>query len=194
MAKTKEEKESSVLASQFYMSNTGASSFAASSLLPTGISDMATIMDEMNDLSQTVIDGDNRKIQGALITQSKVLNILFSRLIERAQNQSTIEWFKTHMDFALRAQNQCRKTLLALDAIQNPPQKQIVGQQNIALNQQVNNGVLIDKINPDNELLSEVHNEALDIGRTIDTIAINQNPAAMEMVNGGKDKRRKRKK
>jgi hypothetical protein len=58
-------------------------------------------------------------------------------------------------DIAFKAQNQSRKTLLALSAIKHPQQQTVVKQQNVAFNQQVNNDTTHGrhKINPENELL-----------------------------------------
>lgn len=44
--------------------------------------------------------------------------------------------------FALKAQNQCRQTLAALAEIKNPRRTTLIGQQNNATNQQVNNAAI----------------------------------------------------
>ncbi len=103
--------------------------------------EITALIDQVTELTESVLNGDDTKIKSALITQSKTLGVIFNNMITKAVKAPTMEGFKIFMDVALRAQNQCRKTLLALDAIQHPQQQTVVRQQNIAVNQQVNNEV-----------------------------------------------------
>jgi len=131
-----------------------------------------------------------------LMAQAKTLELLFNSMINNSLAAKHFDSIRYHMDIALRAQNQCRKTLLALETIKNPPQKQIVGQQNIALNQQVNNGVFdashdhAKKIKPENELLEVSHEQRLDKGAQRTSSKINS-PVEAVKISRRKNGRRK---
>jgi len=158
--------------------------------------DLELLHDALKEQTSDVLDGDASKIEIMLMVQSKTLDMLFNAMISKSLEAKHIESVRYHMDIALRAQNQARKTLLALATIKNPPQKQIVGQQNIALSQQINNGVTLksehQKLKPENELICEAKYETLDNGGTLKTSAANQNTKTVAMVNRRKNATRQR--
>lgn len=125
-----------------YTANVPAAALTISSILGNH-ADISTLIDQLNTLAAETIHGDTTKIEGALIMQSKTLSVIFSKMVENAVSAKFVEQFKVYMDVALKAQNQSRKTLLALSAIQHPQQATIVKQQNVAFNQQINNGTEI---------------------------------------------------
>lgn len=127
-----------------YTGNVPAAALTISSILGNH-TDASTLINQLNTLAAETINGDTTKIEGALIMQSKTLSVIFSKMVENAVNAKFVEQFKVYMDVALKSQNQSRKTLLALSAIQHPQQATIVKQQNIAVNQQVNNST--EKLN-----------------------------------------------
>lgn len=95
-----------------------------------------------------------------LVSQAHMLDMLFYRLIRRAETNSNAGYLEaagTYMKLAMRAQSQCRTTWETAAKIKNPPV--IVKQQNVAHNQQVNNGRDIEnppsKLAEDNELLPD---------------------------------------
>ncbi len=121
--------------------------------------------------------GDKSTLEETLICQAKTLDVIFNMMVSRAARAEYLDGLRAYMDIALRAQGQARKTLLALDAIKYPAQRQIVGQQNIALNQQVNNG---GYLKPGNELLEVKNEQRLDTGKAETTIKINPPVEAVE--------------
>lgn len=121
--------------------------------------DLETLIRDLMEKTNEV-DSDNLAcIEQMLVTQAVTLNIIFNRCVVNAGATDTwIDQIERFANIALRAQNHFRKTALALAAIKHPPQKQIVEQQNIAVNQQVNNGAKSPVRDPQkvkNELLSD---------------------------------------
>lgn len=105
-----------------------------------------------------------------LTTQAHALDAIFSRLAAHSSNfiGTEVHLAESYLKLALRAQNQCRTTLEALAAVKNP-HSVYVRQQNIAHNQQVNNGQgparradAAETENAPNELLEVEHGERLD--------------------------------
>jgi hypothetical protein len=80
-----------------------------------------------------------------LITQVHVLNIVFNRSLQKAQEQTQFKGLDIYMKQGLKAQAQCRATIEAIAALRNP-MPSVVKQTNIANGpQQVNNGGRIDE-------------------------------------------------
>ena len=95
------------------------------------------------------------------------------------------------MRLALKAQAQCARTIEVLSTIKNPPVI-YAKQANIAHgHQQVNNGKQPahtgKTLNSSNELLNEDSNATLDTRGTTEASSVNQDMAAVETLNGGKD-------
>lgn len=167
--------------------------------------DYLVLQKEIKEQTEKVQKGDTSGIETTLMCQAKALDMLFNTMVTQAVGSEHLDAMRAHMDIALRAQNQGRKTLLALAAIKYPPQQQFVGQQNIALNQQVNNGVsrqMVEsqgggehlgniKIKPKNELLEKQDGKRLDTKAPSATIKAHSPVEAVE-VGGGKNTRRKR--
>lgn len=191
-----DDKKLAIKVSRFYTDNAPSSALAISSLLGEA-ADISTLIKQVDELSSDVIDGNNRKVQGMLITQSKTLQVIFNHMASKAVETKTMEGLKIYMDIALKAQNQCRNTLLALNEIQNPPQQQtIVRQQNVAINQQVNNQTeMLDNktevIDFTNELISEGNHASLDIGRTLKAGTVDQKAKAVVKVDRSHNTSRK---
>jgi hypothetical protein len=97
------------------------------------------------------------------------------------------ETAERYMKLALRAQGQCRATLETLALIKNP--QPYVRQQNVAVNQQVNNGAQPPRAeeNPKstNELLTDRRGEyeTLDAGGTAATGGTDKELEAVAAVN-----------
>ena len=89
-------------------------------------------------------------------------------------NTSQVEAFGK---IALRAQNQCQRTLKTLLEYKNPKRTTFIKQQNNATNQQINEGELKEisekEINPANKLLEENHEARLDTGKTKEAVTVN---------------------
>ncbi|MCK0510160.1 hypothetical protein [Aromatoleum buckelii] len=95
----------------------------------------------LKDQSEAFNRGDMTHAEAMLSSQATALQTLFTRLAERAMEQSTMAHLEGFMRLALRAQAQCRGTLETLSAIKNPPVI-YAKQANVTTGpQQVNNGV-----------------------------------------------------
>jgi hypothetical protein len=115
-----------------------------------------------------------------LITQAKVLEYVCYDSLGRLSSAEMHD-AEIYANIALRAQNQSRKTLLALGELKNPRHAVFVKQQNNALNQQINNLAENSK-KVANELLESKQNEQWMDGRTqATTIGINQAMEALEI-------------
>ena len=75
-----------------------------------------------------------------LISQAYSLDAIFGNLARRAVAQEYLPQYQVYLQLALKAQAQCRATLQTLVEVKYPRQTQFVRQQNVAVNQQVNNG------------------------------------------------------
>ncbi len=103
--------------------------------------DINAAHEEIKKQASKILRSDFSTVESMLTVQSLTLDALFNEMLRRSLDATNSKAKRFYMDAALRAQNQGRKTLLALDAIKHPSQKQIIGQQYIASNQQVNNGI-----------------------------------------------------
>ena len=151
--------------------------------------DLASIIKKVNEQVDKVLKGNTDGMVSVLVSQAMVLNAVFTNMLSRSMKYNDPEDIRHYADIALRAQNQARKTILALDAIKHPKPQTFVAQQNIAGVQQVNNGLPDNDQNlkPENELLTnEVQYAAMDTFRTAEAIPID---SAMEAM--GKVHRRK---
>lgn len=157
-------------------------------------SDLQTLHDELQVQAQTVLkDNDLGLLESMLLSQAQVLQGVFHYAAERIAGTSTIEQLRAYSDLTIKANAACRKTVVALSHLKNPPPVTFIRQQNNAINQQVNN----DKIpeishNSANELLSleQKASETLDARRALKTSRVDQAMAAVE-VGRRKNARRK---
>lgn len=116
-----------------------ASNFAKGSF---GVLDLAESISVMNEKIAKVKAGDMSDVEATLIAQAVTLDTVFNELARRAalnmgEHMTATE---TYLRLAFRAQAQCRSTLETLAEVKNPRQATFVHQQNIAGQQQVNNG------------------------------------------------------
>ena len=143
------------------------------------------IINRVNDSTT----GKSSKNEIMLSAQAVILDLLFNKMVSLSINSRSLKSMQACMDIALRAQNQSRKTLIAINSLNHPQQPMFVKQQNVALNQQVNNGAPMEsqELKPENELIRSDHNATLDIGRTIKTSSVNQNSKTVAIVNRSQD-------
>jgi hypothetical protein len=102
--------------------------------------DLAGLVDELSDQAKTANDGNPKRAEGMLMVQAHTLDAIFNHLARRAINAQYMNQLEPYLRLALKAQSQCRATLETLNTIKNPPQLAWIKQQNVAVNQQVNNG------------------------------------------------------
>lgn len=159
--------------------------------------DITEAVEVMKEKSEKIIAGDLSELEATLVAQVITLNTIYNTLILRSAHSmgNSLKITETYMRLALKAQAQCTRTVEILAAMKNPPIV-IAKQANIAQgHQQINNGNQSathagKTINSANELLSEDSNAALDTRGTVEAGGINQELAAVETVDRGKDTNR----
>jgi hypothetical protein len=136
---------------------------------------------------------DLQYIEQLLYSQALSLDAVFNNMLRRTAYSQQIDQTQIFCQIALKAQNECRRTLATLAEIRNPRKSTFIKQQNCAVNQKVNNQFQPESFEtPANELLSENNHETLDYRRTDQTIPANSQMDAMEAINGSKDTHRKK--
>jgi hypothetical protein len=83
-------------------------------------------------------EGDLSHLEAILYAQIETLNTVFQATLNQANATQYLESAQHHYDCALKAQNQCRRTILALAELKNPKKATFIRQQNNAVNQQIN--------------------------------------------------------
>ena len=160
----------------------------------TGNANMSTLIERLHNQVDKVIDGDTRRIETMLMTQAQTLDAIFHKMMRNSMSVALLPQSQVYTDLGFKAQNQCRKALLALAEIKNPKRATFIKQQNNAINQQVNNGVNSENLkkskNITNELLSEESHEALEFGRAAEAIAVDSQLESLGAVNGGENRNR----
>jgi len=103
--------------------------------------DIFCLISALKENSEQVVKGDMQLIETMLITQAQTLDAIFNNMAVRSYNSEYLKPMDHKMRLALKAQSQCRATLETLANIKNPPHLAFVKQQNVAYQQQVNNGI-----------------------------------------------------
>jgi len=132
---------------------------------------------ELGKHEKDVKAGSMGRAESILINQANTLDVIFNALAQRAganvgKHQDTAE---RYLRMALKAQSQCRTTLETLAEIKAPRSVAFIKQQNIAEQQQVNNGPTVNGAGqspahekktevPPNELLESQNGERMDGG------------------------------
>lgn len=161
----------------------------------------------MREMVDKVKGGDLSDVEATLTAQAVTLDTVFNELARRAALNmgEHLHATETYLRLALKAQAQCRSTLETLAEVKYPKAATFVRQQNVAYQQQVNNGDPANgnletstrapahgkPSNCDNELLEEKHGERLDTRTKGQASATNPNMAAMGAVNRPEDRARK---
>jgi hypothetical protein len=103
--------------------------------------DWSATLRALNDLRAEALGdaGDTKTVERMLLAQSVVLQSMFANYMTRASRTDMLPKLQAFADLALKAQNQCRRTLATLAEIRNPRRAMFVKQVNNAVNQQVNN-------------------------------------------------------
>ncbi|SNS34194.1 hypothetical protein SAMN06265795_102296 [Noviherbaspirillum humi] len=163
----------------------------------------ANITDLVDELGKQVltIRGDCMdRPEAMLAAQAHALDAMFTCLAQKAaanMNAGYLPASETYLRMALKAQSQCRTTLEALSEIKYPRSPTFIKQQNVAQQQQVNNGPMNSAsstrthekdINPTNEILEVSNGKRLDSGATSSTGSINQELATMGTGDRTQDK------
>lgn len=136
-----------------------------------------SIATELGKHEKDVKAGSMGRAESILINQANTLDVIFNTLAQRAGASvgSHIDAAERYLRMALKAQSQCRTTLETLAEIKAPRSIAFIKQQNIAEQQQVNNGPTVNGAGqspshekktevPPNELLESHHGERMDSG------------------------------
>jgi hypothetical protein len=161
----------------------------------------------MQEKAARVQRGDLSDVEATLTAQAVALDTIFNGLAKRAaQNMGQyMGATETYLRLALKAQAQCRATLETLAEVKYPKAPTFVRQQNVAYQQQVNNGSAAGDsatntrthahgktVNQSNELLEAQHGERVD-SRTADTAGGDDSTLeAVGAINGAAILRRKK--
>lgn len=158
-----------------------------------GEQDISELVEELSGRIGKLNDGDMKGIEGMLYGQAHALQSIFVSLARRAAKQEYLKQYGMYLGLALKAQAQCRATLETLAEVKQPKPATFVRQQNVAYQQQVNNGDLRNQphdapartektVNQSNELLSEATHATLDATGTGTSSATDSHLAAVEAV------------
>jgi hypothetical protein len=172
-----------------------ASHFAKGSF---GALDLSESISVKNEKIAKVKAGDMPEVEATLIAQAVTLDTVFNELARRAAANMGAHTTatETYLRLAFKAQAQCRATLETLAEVKNPRHATFVHQQNIANQQQVNNGgdnttstrapapAQRKSSNRANELLEAQHGEWMDTGATGKAGGTDPHVEAVGMVNG----------
>ena len=158
----------------------------------------------MTDKAARVQRGDLSEVEATLAAQAVALDAIFNGLAKRAaQNMgSYMGATETYLRLGLKAQAQCRATLETLAEVKYPKAPTFVRQQNVAYQQQVNNGNAAGDSrtstrthahgkteNQSNELLGASDGERLDSRAAGTAGGDDSHLEAVGAINGAKDKR-----
>lgn len=105
--------------------------------------DFAMAVNALRQSTETIHQGDIKKVEAMLMCQANALEVMFSYLARKALAQQYFNQYQANVQLALKAQNQCRKTLQALIQLKQPNQTSFIKQTNISSgHQQVNNSFI----------------------------------------------------
>lgn len=156
--------------------------------------DDLTLLEQLHKQVEKAAHGDMSRSELMLMTQAQTLDAIFHKMMTMAMSAEFLTQLQAYSDLGFKAQNQCRKALLAHAEIKTPKRATFIKQQNNAVNQQVNNDVGSENLkktkNITNELLSEVAHEALDDRRKSQASNIDS-PVETMAESGGENRRRK---
>lgn len=173
--KNKIEEKKKVATTELYLHSRGHATMALTKLHGNGF-DGVTAFERLSRSVDRIHNNDTNEIEAMLITQAKSLEYVFYDALTKLPN-SSMEHAEVFADIALKAQSNCRKTLMALAELKHPRRTTIIKQQNNAITQQVNNNVKSESCEIENnkkianELDAKVSYETknMDIGTTITT-------------------------
>lgn len=159
-------------------------------------------IDVMQAKARQVQRGDLSEVEATLTAQAVALDAIFNGLARRAA-QNIGQYMgatETYLRLALKAQAQCRATLETLAEVKYPKAATFVRQQNVAYQQQVNNGGAAGdspnsthththgkSVNQSNELLEAQHGERLDSRATGTAGSNDPQLATVGTLNGAAD-------
>ena len=173
------QKEHDKLVGHFLITAPGGAAYALSEIYSQAelIQSFDYVMDSIN----AVHDDSLKVAESMLVSQAYVLNATFNTAITSARSSEYLPSAEYHSNLALRAQNQCQRTLKTLLEFKNPKRTTFIKQQN---NMQINQTEEKKEknIKPANELLEVNHDARLDTGTPQEAGAGNQEVEAVGKV------------
>jgi hypothetical protein len=85
--------------------------------------------------------GNLDELESMLLAQGKALQAMFAHFAVKAAGPWSMNLTPAYAALAFKAQSQARATIMALAELKRPRQANFIGQQNVAVNQQVNNAL-----------------------------------------------------
>ena len=191
--KIEEEKISQANTARVLTSPTANACLSIEKIFETTQPNQQALCDQLFRQTDRVVEkGDNTLVESMLLAQAQTLQAMFHKAVRRMENSQYIQQIQAYSEIAFKANNACRKSLLALQQIKNPaPSATFIKQQNNAVNQQINQSAVSENLpNPANELISlslgKKSHETLDARGAITPSRVNQEMEAMA-VSRGKD-------
>lgn len=126
--------------------------------------DLDTLSEEIGTQLKNTRDGKTSIMENMLMSQAQTLQALFHFAAQRISYCDIVPKIQIYGDLAIKANNACRKTLLALNDIKNPTFTTFIKQQNFAAQQQINQGnsIITESENSKN-LQKNYGNEQLNV-------------------------------
>lgn len=143
-------------------------------------------VESISEANQAMQRGDLSHLESVLYAQVETLNTMFHSALYRANTSEYINQYKQYQDCAFKAQNQCRRTVMAIAEMKSPKKATFIRQQNNAVNQQINNS------DSENELMEAQHGERLDRGASKKAIGADTFMGAMEESDRAKNSSREK--
>lgn len=100
--------------------------------------ELNALVEQLSTLQAKATGGDLDGCQAMLVAQAHTLDALFHKLTRKAFDAGDLDYGRTCLQLALKAQNSARNTVATLAAIQQPKSATFVKQANV----QVNHGVM----------------------------------------------------
>jgi len=163
--------------------------------LHSEIPDLPTLAEQLNKKVNQISDGDLSNLESMLMVQACTLDAVFNNMMLKIGHTEFLSQTQAYSEIAFKAQNQCRKTLIALAEMKNPKRATFIKQQNLAVNQQVNNEPKLENSKNSKKLANELlslekkEDEILDTRRAPTTGTTNSKVETVE-ISRRKDPRR----
>ena len=147
---------------------------------------MPDSLDFMNEVIDGVLAGSLDAAESLLTSQAYLLNATFATEIIAARESQYIAEGEFHANIALRAQNQCQRTLRTLLEFKNPKRATFIKQQN---NLQVTQAEDEKEkgVEPANEVLEHDHESRLDTRAPQEASRSNQDLETVGKIHRPKD-------
>jgi hypothetical protein len=146
-------------------------------------------LDAIRQGTEALERGDMSHLEAMLYSQTETLNTLFQVSIAKAQAGEYLSQVELHTDLALKAQNQCRRTIGAIAELKEPKKATFIKQQNNAVNQQINSE---NNSQAESKVMEVPNGERLDGRKAQAAIGADTPVETVDFLKGAKDARREK--